>query len=370
MAGCDVAVVGAGVIGQAIACELVTQGTSVTILDARGAGLGSTQAAAGMLVPYIEGVGHALLPLAAKSLAMYDEFVERLTRDIGTSVGYARTGSLQVSTDTESVDELTHVAAALSAAGIKCQLLDSREAGDAEPYLRAKVTAGLLIPNHGFVGAIELSGALAAAAIKHGARVMAPARVRRISPRANGIDVELDGGERINAQQVVVAAGCWTGQIEIDGLPPLPIRPVRGQLLQLAWAGAPLKRITWGPNCYIVPSAPHTVLVGATVEEAGFDERTTVAGIRDLLDAASDLVPGIGQAGFTATRVGLRPATPDQMPVIGRSSKVPGIVFATGHFRNGILLAPFTAKAVADLVLENREDPLLAAASPQRFGEY
>jgi glycine oxidase len=370
MAGCDVAVVGAGVIGQAIAYELVTRGTSVTILDARGAGLGSTQAAAGMLVPYIEGVGHALLPLGAKSLGMYDQFVERLTRDTGIGVGYARTGSLHVATEDESVDELKHVAAAVSAAGAKCRLLDANETRDAEPHLTPEVKGGLLIPEHGFVGAIELSGALAAGAINRGARVLAPARVRRISPSGNGIELELDGGDRITAQQVVVAAGCWTGHIEIEGLPPLPIRPVRGQLLQLAWPGDPLKRIAWGPNCYIVPSAPHSVLVGATVEDAGFNERTTVAGIRDLLDAASDLVPEIWQAGFTAARVGLRPATPDQMPVIGRSSKVPGVVFATGHFRNGILLAPFTAKAVADLVLENREDPLLAAASPRRFGEY
>jgi glycine oxidase len=301
---------------------------------------------------------------------MYDQFVERLTRDTGTGVGYVRTGSLQVATEDESVDDLKHAADALSAAGVKCQLLDAHQTRHAEPHLTPEVKVGLLIPEHGFVGAIELSGALAAGAIKRGARVIAPARVRRISPRDNGIDMELDSGDRISAQQVVVAAGCWTGQINIDGLAPLPVRPVRGQLLQLAWPGDSLQRIAWGPDCYIVPSAPHTVLVGATVEEAGFNERTTVAGIRDLLDAASDLVPEIWQAGFTAARVGLRPATPDQMPVIGRSIKVPGVVFATGHFRNGILLAPFTAKAVADLVLENREDPLLAAASPRRFGEY
>ena len=370
MAGYDVAVVGAGVIGQAIAYELVIRGASVTILDARGAGLGSTQAAAGMLAPYIEGVGHALLPLAAKSLGMYDDFVERLMHDTGMDVGYVRTGSLQVAVEDERVAELTHVAAALSAAGVKCQLLDAGETRDAEPHLTPDLKGGLLILEHGFVGAIDLSAALAAAALKRGTRVIAPARVRRISPRESRIDVELDGGDRISAQQVVVAAGCWTGQIDIDGLLPLPVRPVRGQILQLAWPGEPLKRIAWGPDCYIVPSAPHTVLVGATVEEAGFNERTTVAGIRDLLDAASDLVPEIWQAGFTAARVGLRPATPDHMPVIGRSIKNPGVVFATGHFRNGILLAPFTAKAVADLVLENTEDPLLAAASPRRFGEY
>lgn len=370
MADSDVAVIGAGVIGEAIAYELATRGASVTLVDARGSGLGATQAAAGMLVPYIEGFGQPLLPLAVRSLEMYDAFVERLTRDTGLGVGYTRTGSLQVAIEDESVDELKAFAASARSAGVKCHLLDAGETLAAEPRLTPEVKAGLLIPDHGFVVAIDLAGALSAANIKHGARVMVPARVRRISPKGTGMEIELESGDRLTARQVVVAAGCWTGQINIDGIPPLPVRPVRGQLLHLAWQGEPLKRIAWGPRCYIVPSGPNSVLVGATVEEAGFDERTTVAGVRDLLDAASDFVPHIWQASFTAARVGLRPATPDEMPIIGRSKKVPGVVFATGHFRNGILLAPFTAKAVADLVLENREDPLLATTSPQRFGEY
>jgi glycine/D-amino acid oxidase-like deaminating enzyme len=112
------------------------------------------------------------------------------------------------------------------------------------------------------------------------------------------------------------------------------------------------------------------LLVGATVEEAGFDERATTAGVRDLLDSAADLVPHVWQAAFTAVRVGLRPASPDEMPIIGRSRRMPGVVYATGHYRNGILLAPLTARLVGDLVLDNREDPLLAETSPQRFGEY
>ena len=145
---------------------------------------------------------------------------------------------------------------------------------------------------------------------------------------------------------------------------------MRGQLLQLAPLGTSLTRVVWGPRCYLVPAGPQSLLVGATVEEAGFDERTTVAGVRDLLDAACDIVPHIWQASFVAARVGLRPAAPDEMPIIGRSRKVPGVVFATGHFRNGVLLAPVTARLVADLVLENREDPLMANLSPQRFGEY
>jgi glycine oxidase len=368
MTDCDVAVVGAGVIGGAIAYELAGRGASVTLLDSRGAGLGSTQAAAGMLVPYIEGFGRPLLPLAATSLEMYDDFVGRLVGDTGIDVGYRRTGSLQVVTSEESVADLQKMAARARAAGLTCQILDAEGTLEVEPLLTPEVAAGLLISEHGFVVAGDLSGALSAAVIKHGARVRVPSRARRISRRNGGIEVELDN-DRVTAGHVVVAAGCWSGQLEIDGVSPLPVRPVRGQLLQLAWPGPPLRRIVWGSRGYLVPSSPGSVLVGATVEETGFDERTTVAGVRDLLEAACDLVPQVWQATFTAARVGLRPATPDEMPIVGRSLKVPALVYATGHFRNGILLAPLTARMVADLVLENREDPLLADTSPQRFGE-
>jgi glycine oxidase len=369
MADCDVAVVGAGVIGGAIACELIGRGASVTLLDARGAGLGSTQAAAGMLVPHIEGLGSRMLPMGTRSLSMYDEFIDRLSRDTGISIGYRRTGSLQVATADESAEELKALAETARAAGVSCQLLDARETLQAEPQLASDVVAGLLIPEHGFVVAGELSGALSAAAIKHGARLMMPARVRRLSQLNGTIDVELEN-DRVTARQVVVAAGSWSGQIEIDGVPSLPVRPVRGQLLQLAWTGVPLQRIAWGSRCYVVPVSPTMLLVGATVEEAGFDERATTAGVRDLLDSAADLVPHVWQAAFTAVRVGLRPASPDEMPIIGRSRRMPGVVYATGHYRNGILLAPLTARLVGDLVLDNREDPLLAETSPQRFGEY
>lgn len=370
MADYDVAVVGAGVIGLAIAYELALRGASVTVLDRRGAGLGSTQAAAGMLVPFIEGVGHPLLPLAARSLGMYDQFVEHLTRDTGMAVGYSRTGSLQVAIDHESLDDLRRVASAAEASGLQCQLLDAQQTREAEPHLTPEVAASLLIPAHGFVGAIALTGALRAALIKHGGRVTTPACVQRISQHGDTIGLQLEDGNRLTAQQVVVAAGSWTGHLHIDEVRPLPIRPVRGQLLQLGWVKDPLKRILWGPGCYVVPSPRSSVLVGGTVEEVGFDEHTTVAGIRDLLDAASDLLPAIWQASFTEARVGLRPGTSDGLPVIGRSSIFPGVVYATGHFRNGILLAPFTAKAVADIVLDNRIDPLLGATSPQRLGEY
>jgi len=147
------------------------------------------------------------------------------------------------------------------------------------------------------------------------------------------------------------------------------VRPVRGQLLSLAWRGAPLRRVTWSSRCYMVPWDDGTVLVGATVEEVGFDERATAAGVRDLLDAACDLAPSARAAGFNGARVGLRPATPDDLPAIGRSRAAANVMYATGHYRNGVLLAPLTAKLVADAMLDDRIDPLLASVDPSRFGE-
>ena len=368
MADCDVAVVGAGVVGSSIARELAGRGASVTLVDARGAGLGATQAAAGMLAPYIEGFGRPILNMAARSLAMYDEFIERITRDSGVHVGYQRTGSLQAVMAGEPVDEINATAACAKHAGVRCTLLDGKQAREAEPLLAPDVAAALLIDDHGFVVPTELSDALLAASIKHGVSVRTPKRALRIARQNGGVEVQLESGP-IRARHVVLAAGCWSGQLDVSGVSALPVRPVRGQLVHLASGGPALGRITWGSRCYLVPSAPGTVLVGATVEEAGFDERTTVAGVRDLLDAAGDLVPHLWQDTFAGARVGLRPATPDGLPIIGASTKVPGLVYATGHFRNGVLLAPLTARVVADLILENREDDVLQATSPQRFGE-
>ena len=182
--------------------------------------------------------------------------------------------------------------------------------------------------------------------------------------------VVLTGGSAdVSAGRAIVAAGAWSSQIGVEGVHgPLPVHPVRGQLLHLKVAGANLRRVTWGDRAYLVPWDDGTLLLGATVEEAGFDERATVAGVRDLLDAACEIVPQAWSAGFRGARVGLRPASSDGLPIIGPSSVVPNLVYATGHYRNGVLLAPLTAQLVADAMLDNRTDPLLAAVSPSRFG--
>jgi glycine oxidase len=228
------------------------------------------------------------------------------------------------------------------------------------------VAGGLLIRPHAHVAAPALARALWASASTRGAIHIAD-RATRIASNGNGLAVDLAGG-RVAAGSVVLAAGCWGGQIAIEGAPALPVRPVRGQLVEVKWPGPPLQRILWGPRCYIVPWRNGTGLIGATVEHVGYDERNTVAGVWDLIEAASNLLPAAWRASFVEARAGLRPDTPDQLPVIGASRRLPGLVYATGHYRNGVLLAPITATLVADLIVDRKGDPILDPLSPGRFG--
>jgi glycine oxidase len=370
MGDCDVAIIGAGIIGASIAYELASRGASVAVLDSRPAGQGATQAAAGMLAPYIEGFGRPILTMAARSLGMYDEFIRRITADSGIAVDYHRDGSLQVITAEESAEGFVALQAAAGAAGVRCTLVDALQVRDLEPLVRPDIVAGALIPDHGVVVPTSLSHALTAAAVKRGARFEGYHQVERVAARDGGGFRLETRGDRVHARRVIVAGGSWSGRLAIDGVPLLPVRPVRGQLVHLSSPSPPPRRVIWGAGCYMAPSTAGSLSVGATMEEAGFDERATVAGVRGLLDAATELMPALRQCSFEGARVGLRPATPDEMPIMGRSHKLPGLFYATGHFRNGILLAPLTGRVLADLVLDNSEDSVLAATSPQRFGEY
>src|SRR5207244_2244596 len=248
----------------------------------------------------------------------------------------------------------------LAKRGVSARLLDAGAVRAEEPLLGDGAVGGLLIDAHGFVAAGEFTRAIVVAARRAGAQLIEQRRVRRITSSAGEIVVDTDRGS-LRGDAVVVAAGSWSGDIAIDGVPArVPVRPVRGQLLSLAWVGPHLRRVTWSRRCYFVPWEDGTVLVGATVEEAGFDERATVAGVHDLLDAACEAVPHAWTAGFRGAKVGLRPGTADGLPVIGALSAAPNVMFASGHYRNGVLLAPLTAQLVADAVLEGRIDPLMA----------
>jgi glycine oxidase len=365
----DIVVIGAGIIGCAIADELARRGASVHVVDPRAAGMGATQASAGVLAPYIEAhEGTPLLDLAVRSLDLYDEFVARVVTDSGMAVPYRRTGTLDVAFDEQDLRALEANAAVLARLGVSAAILSAAGTRDEEPQVGEAACGALLVEAHGFVGASDLTRALAMAARRGGAHFLEPARVRRVVPRGPDVVVETES-ESIACASVVLAAGSWSGELAVDGIDVRPpVRPVRGQLLSLAWQGAPLRRVTWSSRCYLVPWDDGTLLVGATVEEAGFDERATADGVRGLLDAACAVAPQARSAGFTAARVGLRPATTDGLPLIGTSSVLPSLMYATGHYRNGILLAPLTAQLVADAMIDRRVDPMLAPLSPARFG--
>jgi len=342
----------------------------VQLVDDRPAGMGATQASAGVLAPYIEArESGPLLDLTARSLDLFDDFVAGVTSASGLRVSYRRSGTLDVATRNETMTEFSALAEVLAARGVAAELVDARAVRVLEPHLSEEALGGLLIPSHGHVVPMELTQALVAAARRSGARLVEQGRVRRVVPCGVDLTVETDGGS-LTANAVVLAAGSWTGQIGVGGSTlRVPVRPVRGQLLRLSWDGAPLDRVIWGEHCYLVPWDDGTLFVGSTVEEAGFDERPTVAGVRGLIDAAVALVPRVRTAGFVAAKAGLRPCAPDALPIIGASARLPGLMYATGHFRNGVLLAPLTAQLVADAILEDRIDPALAATRPQRFGD-
>jgi glycine oxidase len=365
----DIIVVGAGIVGCAIAHELASRGVSVEIVDERPVGMGATQASAGVLAPYIEARdGSPLLDLTVRSLDMFDEFIERVTEESGLTVSYRRSGTLDVAVNDTELRALGRTADTLARRGVPALTLDAQAVRDEEPQLADDAIGGLLIESHGFVGAVELTRALTAAARRRGAQLIEKSRVRSIMARNGEMIVDTNRGS-LTGGAVVLCAGSWSGDINVEGLAAtVPVRPIRGQLLHLGWTGTPLRRITWSGRCYLVPWEDGTLLVGATVEDAGFDERVTVAGVQGLLEAACAVVPRAWTAGFLTARVGLRPATADDLPVIGPSSVVPNLMYATGHYRNGVLLAPLTAKLVADAMIDNRMDPQLELVKPTRFG--
>ncbi len=361
--GWDAIVVGAGIVGLAAGRELARRGARVVIVEQHTATSGATQASAGILAPHIEASGDdALHRLTTRSLGLYDAFVAGVEQDAGTTIEYGRRGTLELAMTSGAAERLAALGGTLERAGVSAQWMDGAEAARLEPAITTPLGA-LFIGAHGYIRVAELTAGLWGAARAHGAALIEHRKAEAITPQDDGTVTLRIGRKTLRAPAVVIAAGSWSGLVGPAGP---AVTPVRGQLLELRWGGPAITRVLWSEDCYIVPWSDGRLLVGATVEEAGFDQRNTVEGVRALLEAACRLLPAAGSATFMAARAGLRPRSADGVPFIGRAPGCPGIVYATGHYRNGVLLAPLTAALVADLVLGDGADPALALTALER----
>jgi glycine oxidase len=363
----DVVVVGAGLIGLAIAFELAERGASVRIYDRSEPARAASWAGAGMLAPYTERItDDALLALCAASLAEYPAFVNRVFAASGVDAQLHLDGVIYAAFDDEGLETLERHARALRARGVECEMLDRASALAAEPWLGADLAGALLKRGEGYVDNRRLGRALVAACAARGVRIEERCDVTVECDARRVLGVRAERGF-VPARAVVNASGAWAARIA--GVPSScvpPVEPVKGQMVALAVPVGFVRRATWVPGAYLVPRHDGRLLIGATVEAAGFDERVTASGVHELLHAALRAAPALADFAVTESWTGLRPGTPDGLPFLG-PTELEGYFLATGHYRNGILLAPATARSIADAV-ETGEASRLQPFSIARLG--
>ena len=369
-------IIGGGVIGLGIGWQLAKAGTDVTIYDRADAGRAASWAAAGMLAPLAEAHSEEpeLLKLGCQSLDRYPQWVAELEADAQMSVGYRVEGTLIVGLESDDTHQLRHLYEAQRNLQLDVNWLTGREARDIESALSPRVTAAIHCASDYQIDNRRMVTALQRAYQKHGGVLHGNNTVERVVIE-NGIAVGVqtqDGTQ--NADTIVLAAGCWSAQVE--GIPEAmipPVRPVKGQMLALQMEdGIAINsvirtvRARYPTAVYLVPRTDGRLIVGATSEEMGFDTRLTVGGVFELLRGAWEAVPGVYELPILETWSGLRPGSRDNAPILGKTP-VENLIYATGHYRNGILLTPITAYEVSKLVLTGETSETIFPFQLDRF---
>jgi glycine oxidase len=362
----DVAIAGGGVIGGAIALELARAGLRVAVFDRQQAGQEASWASAGILSPAPENPGMvAMVPLGKASLALYPEFVGWIEEISGKKTGFRPKGTLEALFSEDTKAELSTIIALHHGLGLKAEPLRAEEARELEPALSEEVEAAVLRPEEASVDNRALTAAILKAAERSGTEIFSGDGAKAIWRNGDGCVGLVLQNEKVEAKWTIIAAGCFSATIE--GIARyVPVRPAKGQMAALRADDLKMERVLWSEKIYLVPRNDGRILAGATVEYAGFDKRTTAGGIEKILSAAIDLAPGLANARLEETWAGLRPDSPDHLPILGPTD-VDGLLIATGHFRSGILLAPITARLVREWITEQRVSADWDRFSPLRF---
>jgi glycine oxidase len=365
----DVAVIGGGAIGLAIGWRASRRGLRVLVLERDRIGAGTSRVAAGMLAPIAEArpAEEPLLELGLRSARSYPQFVRELTQDAASDVGYSRCGTLLVARDEDEARALERELELRRRYGLSVERLLPSRARRLEPALAPALRLALDVPDDHAVDPRRLTAALATAITNTGGEVREGVAVRGVQwSGGSASGVNLADGSSLGAGAVVIAAGAWANELTVPT--PVPSRPVKGQIMRLHDPRGPglLRRVVRMGSSYIVPRGDGRYVIGATSEERGFDTTVTAGAAFELLRDAGELVPGVSELVLDEFSAGLRPGTPDNLPVIGADA-VAGLHWAVGHGRGGILLAPVTAGLVCAALFAESTDPAAAAFAPGRF---
>lgn len=363
----DAVIAGGGLIGSAIAFELSRAGLRVALFDTRDPGKEASWASAGILSPAPENSAMiAMVPLGRASMVLYPDFVATVEELSGLSTGYRAKGTLEALFSRHARQELNTIIALHHGLGLKAEAISAEEARELEPSISEEVEVAVLRPDEASVDNRLLIAALLEAAKRSGARIFSGSPVKSIWREASQCrGFLLANGEQIAARHTIIAAGSFSSQI--GGVEEsVPVRPAKGQMLSLRNESVKIERVLWSERIYLVPRNDGRILAGATVEYVGYDKTVTAGGIYANLDAAMELVPALAAARVEETWAGLRPDTPDHLPIIGPTD-LEGLLIATGHFRSGVLLTPITAKIIGDYVARMAPTLDCDRFSPMRF---
>jgi glycine oxidase len=365
----DVLIVGGGVIGLSIARELHKKGIrKITIIERGEIGQEASYAAAGMLTPHAETEKQDdFYYFCDESNKLYPNFADELFDETDVDIELDKNGTLYLAFTEKDVKEISRRFEWQKSAGLQVEHLTARETRQIEPFVSPDVLESLFFPNDWQVENRKLLYALRKYCELYGIEIRENAEIKNLLIENGKIIGAETGAEKFYAEKTVLATGAWTSLIKAESFALPPVKPIRGQMISFHTAKRLFEKVIYSPRGYLVPRADGRILAGATVEDAGFDKSVSEVGVELLRDHALEIAPTLENLEISEKWAGLRPFAPDGLPVLGGCSEIENLFIATAHYRNGILLAPLTARVLANKIAENFDSEYLEIFNPQRF---